>query len=75
MSMADHNTSPNIRVKKTFPVEVNLLKTSAGLTDTRYPQSFGQFFLNKNKDRINPVDSPVRANKYSSRYLVNLNKL
>ena len=65
MSMADHKTFPNIRFKKTFPVEVNLLKTSFGLADTRYSQSFGQFFLNKNKDRINPVDSPVRANKYS----------
>ncbi len=63
--MLDHNGSPNIRVKKTFPIEVNLLKTSAGLTDTRYSQSFGKFFLNKNKDRINPVDSPTRTNKYS----------
>ncbi len=63
--MLDHNISSNIRVKKTFPTEVNLLKTSTGLTDTRYSQPFGKFFLNKNKDRINPVDSPVKTNKYS----------
>ncbi len=73
--MFEQNTSPNIRVKKTYLMESNFLKTSNGMAQTRYSEPFSKFFLNKNKERINQVDSNIKANKYSERYLVNTKKL
>jgi len=47
--MIEPNTSTNIRIKKSFPMENKFMKTSTGLVQTRYSEPFGKFFLDKNK--------------------------
>ena len=42
---------------------------------TKYSEPFGKLFCEKNKERISQAETAVKTNKYSERYLVNLNKL
>ena len=50
--MFENSTLHNIRIKKSFPCDSKLLKSTNGFVQTKYSEQFGKYFLDKNKDRI-----------------------
>lgn len=73
--MFENSTLHNIRIKKSFPCDSKLLKSTNGFVQTKYSEQFGKYFMDKNKDRICQLETQPKTSKYSERYLINHNKL